>query len=187
LLEEDKDMIGVRKTVCLAVAGLLLFGGSALGAVTVGFDQSDYYVDYGEVFTVDIVAEFDIEMAAWGLDFNVDDATVAWLDSFTITSPPWDPVVESLDDFLLGGRSFPVCVEQGTHTLATLTMVAGTDFAPAELSTGISLSYDDEDEGFLDCYDGLSDVIFEGATIHVPEPATLALLALGGVALLRRR
>ena len=180
-------MIGVRKTVCLAAVGLLLLGSPVLGAVTVGFDQTDYYVGYGETFDVDIVATFDIEMAAWGLDFNIADDTVAWLDSFAIEDPPWDPVVSSLDGFLLGGLSFPTCVGVGTHTLATLTMTAGSDFDPLEMSTDIWLSYDDEDEGFLDCYDGLAEVYFEGATIHVPEPAALALLALAGIALLRRR
>jgi len=180
-------MIGVRKTVSFAAVGLLLLGSPALGVVTVGFDQTDYYVGYGETFDVDIVATFDVDMAAWGLDFNIDDATVAWLDSFEIADPPWDPVVSSLDGVLLGGLSFPTCVGAGSHTLATLTMIAGSDFAPMEMSTGISLSYNDEDEGFLDCWDGLADVVFEGATIHVPEPASLALLALGGIALLRRR
>ncbi len=180
-------MIGIRKTVCSAAVGLLLVSSPALGAVTVGFDQADYFVDYGETIEVDIVATFDTEMAAWGLDFIIDDPTVLALDSFEIADPPWDPVEESLDGFPLGGLSFPTCVGVGTHTLAMLTLVAGSEFEPMALATGISLGYDDEDEGFLDCYGGLAEVAFEGASFHVPEPASLVLLALGGIAPLRRR
>jgi len=173
----------VRKTVTIAAIALLLGVSPALGDVTVGFDQPSYIVTYGEVFDVDIVATFTEDISAWGLDLNIDDETVAWLDSFGVNDPPWTPVLSSLDGDLLGGLIFG-SVGPGTHTLATLTFMAGV----MDGTTPISLSYNDEDEGFLQTDDGLDDVMYEGARITVvPEPASLALLALGGIALLRRR
>jgi hypothetical protein len=163
------------------LAGLLSVS-PALGEVTVGFDQTAYYVAQGEVFDVDIVATFTEDISAWGLDLNIDDATIAWLDSFVVADPPFNPVVSSLDGVLLGGIEFGA-VSPGTYTLATLTFEAGM----MDGSTGISLSYNDEDEGFLMTDDGLDSVVYEGATIYVPEPASLALLTLGGIALIRRR
>ncbi len=175
-------MVCRTKIACAVLLAGLVATGPALGAVTVGFDQDTYYAAQGEVFDVDIVATFTDGITAWGLDLNIDDATIAWLDSFEVLDPPFTPVLSSLDGVPLGGIIFG-CVDPGTYTLATLTFEAGT----TDDETPISLSYNDEDEGFLLCDDGLDGVTFEDAIIIVPEPASLALLALGGIALIRRR
>ena len=175
-------MVCRTKIACAVLLAGLLSVSPALGEVTVGFDQTTYYVSQGEVFDVDIVATFTDDISAWGLDLNIDDDTIAWLDSFEVSSPPFDPVISSLDGVPLGGILFG-SVGPGTYTLATLTFEAGM----MDGETGISLSYNDEDEGFLMTDDGLDSVVYEGATIIIPEPASLALLALGGIALIRRR
>jgi hypothetical protein len=175
-------MVCRTKIACAVLLAGLLSVSPALGEVTVGFDQTAYYVSQGEVFDVDIVATFTDDISAWGLDLNIDDAAIAWLDSFVVADPPFNPVVGSLDGVPLGGIVFGA-VGPGTYTLATLTFEAGM----MDGSTGIWLSYDDEDEGFLMTDNGLDSVVYEGATIYVPEPASLALLTLGGIALIRRR
>lgn len=173
-------MLGAVLTIGVLVAT------PALATVDVSFDLQDSTIpDVGLTVAVDIVATFTDPIISWGLDLTIADAGIASLDSFSITSP-WDPVVGSIDGDDLGGLAFPTGVS-GTVVLATLTFLGNS---PG--TTAISLSWGpEEDEGFA--YDpppsGLdTDVNFTDGTVTVlPEPTTLALMALVGLALVRRR
>jgi hypothetical protein len=101
----------------------------------------------------------------------------------------WDPALSTIDGDLLGGNIDPIANPNGIGPaagilLATLTFQAfGLGTTPIALSTS-----GDEDEGFaLSDLSGNDTVIFANGTITVPEPASLVLIALGGLVVLRRR
>jgi len=158
----------------------------ALATVTVWFDAQDSNVAPGENVDVVIMAEFSDAIIAWGIDLTIADESVATLVDIDIADPPWVALPRARDGDGLAGIAFPEGVS-GITPLATLTFLGG-DIG----TTAISLSYDldDEAEGFaLDPPpDELDlDVTFIDGTITVPEPGSLALFALCGLAALRRR
>ena len=173
-----------RVTLSAVAVAALMSAAPAFGTVTLSFvAQNTTIPSVGGFANVEIRADFTEPILGWGLDLNVDDPGVADLDSFTI-GPAWDPVLSSLDGDLLGGTAFPGPVGPGSNILlATLTFEAfGIGVTPISLSIS-----GDEDEGFAIDPSGLDSVVFAEGTIRVPEPAALTLLALGAVAVLRRR
>ncbi|HRX85584.1 MAG TPA: PEP-CTERM sorting domain-containing protein [Phycisphaerae bacterium] len=180
----------VRKwKVVPAVALLALLAATpAFATVTLHFVPQDSFIpSVGGTTNVDIVADFTEGIGGWGLDLDVANPGVASLTGIAI-GPLWDAAPSTLDGDLLAGTVFsPTGIGPGTgFLLATLTFTAnGNGVTPIALSIS-----GDEDEGFVLAADAPqldTDIVFANGTITVPEPASLALVALGGLVMLRRR
>lgn len=172
-----KAATALAAIACIAAA-------PAYGTVTLHFvPQNTVIPVVGNTANVEVRADFTQDIAGWGLDLNVFDTGVADLIGFSI-GPAWDPVLASIDGDLLGGTSVAGVPAGAGILLATLTFQAnGLGTTPISLSTS-----GDEDEGFaLNDLSGLDAVNFANGTITVPEPASLVLIALGGIVALRRR
>jgi hypothetical protein len=171
-----------------AVAALALLAAPAYATVTLNFVQQDTTIPVvGNTADVEIRADFTDAIVGWGLDLNVDFPGVANVTGIAI-GPLWD-TVSSIDGDDLAGLADPFAhpggIGPGTDILlATLTFTAN-----AVGTTPISLSVSaGEDEGFaLWDLSGNDVVNFANGTVTVPEPASLALVALGALTLVRRR
>ena len=172
----------MRAVCCMALLGL--FMSPALADVVVSFDP-DYKLAWapGDTTTLDIYAEIpeDEGVIAFGFDIDILSGTSATFASFDLAAP-WDPIGDGDDG--IAGVLFPPDVATGTVLLGTAT------FNLVELGiteVGMSDDYpDDLLEGFWYEGMGVANVVYNMGVIEVvPEPAALALLALG--ALIRRR
>lgn len=169
--------------ICLATLAVLSGTPMASADITVYFDPADSVVELGETVAVDIRADFGDPVVAWGLDLTLEQPEyAAWID--TVIGSAWD-VTETLDEDGLAGLRFATGVS-GDVLLATVTFEG---LAVGETLLTLS-SGPEEDEGFLLESGFLAENVqfSPGSLTVVPEPAGLALLGIGMLAIrLRRR
>jgi len=171
------------KVACTALLmGLLV--SPAMANIAVGFNPQDSFATPGDMVYVDIVADIPANeaLAGWGLEVWYDTG-VATLLGVGINAP-WTPAYAP-DGDELAGLAFPDCVWGDGVVLATLTFqyIGGVTPLIASYTAG------DLTEGFAICPNlggGFAMGEFTDGSIY-PEPATLSLLVLGGLALIRRR
>jgi len=167
----------------------LVFGGlctaSASADILVVINPADSVVALGDTVSVDIVAHIleDDAVAGWGLDLDIIDPGVA---SWALGSigASWFPATGADGDGL-AGLAFPDPV-WGVGTLLATVEVTGLSIGVADICP--SVTPDDDTEGFVQKGGEFVAANFLCGTITVvPEPATLSLVALAGLVILRRR
>lgn len=179
-------MVWKGKVALGALLAVACIAGSAQATVVAGFNPTDSSVLLGDTVDVQIVADVtDVSIFGWGLDVDYDDQLVE-LENIAI-GPLWDDVGATGDGDGLAGSTFPDSISGTGLLLATLTFRGvGLGVSPLELSHD---NPPDLTEGFpLDPTGFETDETFLLGSIEVtPEPASLALLMLGGLAVIRRR
>jgi len=173
----------MRMKLVLCTAVLLLASPALADTVFGYFNPAVKVANVGDIFTIDIVADMTNPIVGWGLDLTVTDPMYANRTATDpVIGPDWDPAfAPDLDG--LAGLAFPVGVSGPGILLATVEFQA---LALGTTNLVLSVTPGDLTEGFALYPSGFDNYEFSLGTINVvPEPAALALLALG--ALIRRR
>ena len=181
-------MLRLTPTAWWLGAGLLAAAPAALAdTLTVHFDEDEKTVNLYDVFTMEIRADNLQDVIGWGLDLtNVARGVISLID-IDITSP-WIPA-NGLDGDGLCAVASPFFgpINGSDILIATLTFEADMlGDAPLELSE----TEGDLTEGWPTSGEpgSFTAATYVDGLVHVvPEPATIGLLALGVLALRRRR
>lgn len=182
----------MRKVSCLALLVGLMVSPALAATVTAGFNPQDTYVGYNQTFWVLIQADIDpsTPIVGFGIDLDVVDPAIAAptgnLD-FSVGvfdqgyAPDGDGLVGLYLDggYGISGLQPLVAVEFQSFGLYGMTPIMLSDDYPTDLTEGFPVA--PPPSGVF------AEVEYIAGAIYVPEPGTLCLLALGGLALLRRR
>ena len=196
-------MLGSWRCVAFGAVACLVVNASAQASVLVHFDQDEYIVQADQEFNVSIqVNQADLNAGLLsmgvGIAFDPGYAEVLSID-----------IVDALDDDGTGapghtqigagyGRAAGFFADPGTYTNGELVtfhmrnLATQVDLAPGD-SYPLTLGLFDNTASFANFVDGDtyqdidSDIVFGTANVVVPEPITLSLMAVGGMALLRRK
>ena len=196
----------------LLVIALVVMGGSTMAFVQTasyswnfagGGDTASLDFE-GDTAVIEVYIEIDALLAGWHYDLNAE-YNPAGTANFEMTDLWVMPEADRYDGMLTADiddyRSFADILEQGAgeywlpaglYLIEELT-ITGTDLEANgmitfDLSLGLlstSVNYKHPDDGIM--YIPWENMTTPGPLYVVPEPATLAFLALGGLALLRRR
>ena len=191
-------MVGKRLSIC-AVAALLM-ASPAWATITVSIEPASQSVDIlAPSVSVDIVADIPETDAIvqWGLDLDFDGLILglsggSWFDAVAINETLFDTATSG-DGDALSALVPPLDAPLWGNdlVLATVTFTpVGLGTSPLTLSDD-NVSENDLTEGFAlnpPPVGAFADVTYVGGEITVtPEPGAIALLAFGGLCLLRRR
>jgi hypothetical protein len=183
----------MKVVCCTALLLGLLISPALAGTINVTISPAFQLVPLANgTAQVDILADIAQEDAiyGWGIDLSLSNGNVSFTSGdVVINQALFDPATAHDGDGLSALVQPPGTVWGNDILLATIyltlnaegmTLLTPGDSNPAPLFTG------DLFEGFTDAQ-GFVPVNYTGGVIVTPEPAALSLLALGALALLRRR
>jgi hypothetical protein len=176
------------KLACCAAVLVGLLVSPALAGVVVSFNPVHSYVDQGQTFWVDVVADIPANepIIGWGFDLAVANPAIAAPTGNITFGPNWNAAPgDPLDPY--AALAFPDGIAGNGVLLVSIEFQAQNTDGTTALN--LSATPGDLTEGFMIAppVSQLAEVTFNtGAiTVPVPEPVSFVLLALG--ALLRRR
>lgn len=177
----------MKKFIASVVVAGLAVAPSLAATVDVYLVPSNPVITVGQTVTIQIVADISDPVLGWGLDLDSLSPAIADKTGNQSIGSAWQPVNSIDGDNLAGVVPIPLIGISGTGIL-----LASVDFIG--LSVGIApLDLKDDypndlSEGFALDPTGFAMVTYnDGSITVVPEPAAIALIALGGLASLRRR
>ena len=177
---------------CMVVAAALTT--PAWAAIDVYLAPVDSYTTVGGTTDVQILADIPVaeKIVGWGLDLTVDLPVGHVVAGSVVIGPLFDAVATADGDDLAGYVHLDSLSGNGV-LLATVTLMGDVlGDSPLTLSDNNAPPHvyppADLTEGFGLDPTGFAGVVYHPGVLHViPEPTTLALLVLGGLALARRR
>ena len=169
---------------------------SALGLMPGESGTFDVFVDtadpatYNPAGSIDVVFYTDLDAASRGLEFGGWSFSTAFDDAVfqSATSDTIDQVSGANREFKVGGaalgNTIPLPMQIGTLTItAPMDLLEG----PYSVDVDTSLEANKVSKIKVSGTTVIDPLLGSGAVHVVPEPATLALLGIGGVFALRRR
>lgn len=172
-----------RKTMCVAWLGMVLLAvNTAWASIIVRFEPATITIPQGSSAPVQIVADISEPIVGWGLDLTVTNPVVS-LSGDPVLGPLW-AAGSTPDGDGLAGLAFPNSISGTGILLATLNF-EGVSVGETDLL--LSITPGDLTEGCPLDPSGFAEITFQPGHITVPEPATLAMLTIAGVAAMRRR
>lgn len=183
----------MKVVCCTALLLGLLISPALAGTINVSIDPASQYVPLANgTATVEIrasIGEADA-IVGWGIDLNLSNGNVSFTSAdVVINQLLFDPATAHDGDGLAALVSPPGTVWGSDVLLATVYLTLNAE-GMTLLNPGDSNPppfNGDLFEGFVNDAGGFIPVNYTGGVIYTPEPAALSLLALGALALLRRR